>query len=154
MLLILRCQKQIFSSYRQDQFADPDSFLAQLGMIFEQYPEEVIEYVSSPLTGVQRKSEWPPSMKTVVDACDDHAALVERRKRPQREAAPRLPETLLRDRPQGCLAGVFVPEGHHRYASLVEWAKTAERPYWNYGKSSDGRNGIWVNIAVWQDRRS
>lgn len=128
--------------------------MAQLGMIFEQYPDEVVEYVSSPLTGVQRKSEWPPTIKVVGDACDDYAALVQRRKRPHRDAIPRLPATLLKDRPQGCLAGIHVPEEHHRYAGLVEWAKTAEPPYWNYGKSSDGRNGIWVNIEVWGDRRS
>lgn len=153
MALILRCQKQIFSSYRLDQYADPESFLAQLGMIFEQYHDEVVEYVASPLTGIQRKSEFPPSMKRIVDACDDQAALVERRKRPIREPLPRAPERLLKDRPQGYLAGIFVPDTHTRYPKLVEWAATAEIPYWRYGNASDGRLGIWVNIAVWENSR-
>lgn len=133
-----------------DQYADPDGFMVQLGAILEQYPDEVVMYVSSPLTGVQRRSKWPPAISEIVEACDDHADLIERRKKPKREPLARLPEYLIKDRPAGALANVFVPDTHHRYGGLVEWAKDAEPQYWQYGLSSDGRKGIWVNISVWE----
>src|SRR5215468_2602668 len=89
--LILRCQKAIFSAYRLDQFADPDGFMAQLGVILEQYADEVVLHVSSPLTGIQRESDFPPSIAKIVAACDAYADRVERRKKPQRKAMPRIP---------------------------------------------------------------
>ena len=150
MMLVLRAQKQIFSAYRLDQYADPDAFMVQLGLILEQYADEVVEHVSSPLTGIQRRSEFPPTMKRIVDACDEYAERVARRNRPQREAIPREPAKLLRDRPQGSLANCFVPDTSERYAVLVEWAKTAELYLWRYGQSSDSRNGIWVNLGIWE----
>lgn len=139
----------IFSAYRIDQFADPEGFKVQLGAIMEQYPDEVIVYVSDPRTGIQRRSKWPPTISEIVEACDDHAELIERRKKPRREPLPQLPPQLLRDRPPGALANIFVPDTHHRYGKLVEWSKTADPPYWQFGAASDGRAGIWVNIDVW-----
>lgn len=152
MALLLQAQKRIFTSYRLDQYADPDSFMTQLGMILEQYSDEVVEYVSHPHTGVQRKSEFPPSFKRIVDLCDEHAELIARRSLPRREPVPRLPPQLLKDRPQGALANIFVPDTHHRYPKLVEWAKTAEPPWWRYGKASDGRSGIWINLGIWESQ--
>jgi hypothetical protein len=149
----LRCQLAIFGSYRIDQFADPESFKLSLGAVLEQYPDEVITRVCDPRTGIQRRCKFPPTISEVVEALDDEANLAERRKRAVREPVPRAPERLLKDRPQGYLAGVFVPETHPRYEKLVEWAATAEAPYWRYGNASDGRSGIWVNIAVWEGTR-
>jgi hypothetical protein len=52
---------------------------------------------------------------------------------------------------QGQLANIFVPDTHARFASLCEWAKTTELKWWKFGKSSDGRNGIWIPLNVWQE---
>lgn len=122
-----------------------------LGAIFEGFADEVIVYVSDPRTGIQRRSKWPPTISEVVEACEDHREHLERMKRPKLVPVPRLPALLLKDRPQGCLANCFVPTNNPRYAILVEWAKTAELPYWQYGKSSDGRDGIWVNLGIWEN---
>lgn len=121
--------------------------------MLEQYPDEVITHVCDPRTGIQRHCKFPPSISEVVEACDDEAIMVERRKRPMREPLPRAPERLLKDRPQGYLAGIFVPDTHARYPKLVEWAGTAEMAFWKYGNASDGRPGIWVNIGVWENSR-
>lgn len=72
--MILRCQRILFSSYRRDQYDDPESYMASLGMVFEGYSDEVICYVTSPRTGVQRKVKFPPTISEVVEACDDHTA--------------------------------------------------------------------------------
>lgn len=53
----------------------------------------------------------------------------------------------------GRLAQVFVPEGHQRYAELVQWSATADVKWWKFGKSSDGRSGIWIPYNKWDQHR-
>jgi len=151
MALILRCQLAVFSAYRIDQFADPDGFKTQLGAILEQYPDEVITYVCDPRTGIQRRSKFPPTISEMVEACDDHRAFLEKMRKQRPAFKERLPAPLLRERQQGCLAQVFVPEGHARYAKLVEWTETAAPMWWKYGDSSDGRRGLWVSHEAWSE---
>ncbi len=150
MALIIRCQLAVFSAYRTDQFADPDGFKTQLGAILEQYPDEVITYVCDPRTGIQRRSKWPPTISEMVEACDDHQAFLERLRKQRPAFKERQPEPLLRDRPQGYLATIFVPEGHERYARLVEWTKEAKPMWWKFGISSDNRKGLWVSRFAWE----
>jgi hypothetical protein len=64
--------KVLFSAYRIDQYTDPEGFKLNIGLVLEQYPAETIMFVTDPRTGVQRRHEWPPSVKSVVDACDQH----------------------------------------------------------------------------------
>lgn len=59
----------IFSAYRKDEWQDPEGFIAQLGLNLEQYPPEIVEYVTDPVTGIQTRSKWPPSLAEVVEAC-------------------------------------------------------------------------------------
>src|SRR5262245_36528057 len=70
--LILRCQKVLFSAYRADQYADPETFMASLGAVLEGFPDEVIIYVTDPRTGIQRRSKWPPTISEVITACEVH----------------------------------------------------------------------------------
>lgn len=150
MALIIRCQIAVFSAYRTDQFADPDGFKTQLGAVLEQYPDEVITYVCDPRTGIQRRSKWPPTISEMVEACDDRREFLVKQRAPRRPAMERPPTPLLRDMPAGHLGKVFVPASHQKYGGLVDWAAAAEPVYWRYGKSSDGRNGIWVPFGIWE----
>lgn len=52
--------------------------MASLGMVLEQYPDEVVIYVTDPRTGIQRKAKWPPTISEIVEACDQHAAYLAR----------------------------------------------------------------------------
>lgn len=79
--LILRCQRILFSAYRSDQYADPDGFLASLGAVLEQYPNEVIIYITDPRTGVQRGKIFPPTIAEIVAACDARIADLARQER-------------------------------------------------------------------------
>src|SRR4051812_43103860 len=72
--LILRCQGMLYSAYRIDQYADPEGFMASLGLVFSQYPDDVVEFVTDPRTGVQRGKTFPPSIAEVVSACDTRLA--------------------------------------------------------------------------------
>lgn len=145
----MRCQLALFSAYRIDQYADPDGFKNSLGAVLEGFPDEVICYVCDPRTGLQRRMKWPPTISEVVDACEEHAAHLERIRKPRAPAQKLIDENF--ERPQGCFANLFVPEGHPRYQQMVKWTGTAPHPkWWRYGESSDGRKGIWIPHVVWQ----
>lgn len=147
----MRCQMAVFASYRIDQFADPEGFKVALGAVLEQYPDEVITYVCDPRTGIQRRSKWPPTISEMVEACDDHREFLAKQRAPRPAFQERKPEPLLRQRPQGYMAQVFVPEGHPRYAALCERAKNSDPIWWKYGNSSEGVVGIWVSHNFWNN---
>jgi hypothetical protein len=142
----------VFSAYRIDQFADPDGFKNQLGVVLEQYPDEVITYVCDPRTGIQRRLKWPPTISEIVEACDEHREFLKKLQKPRPAFKERPPVRLLHERPQGYLATIFVPEGHVRYAKLVEWTKEARPVWWKFGVSSDNRKGLWVSRGAWEGK--
>ncbi len=147
----MRCLLALFTSYRLDQFADPDGFKVNIGAVLEQYPNEVIVYVCDPRTGIQRRCKWPPTVSEIVDACDDHRDFLVRAARPKPVIPPRRYDPRWEERPQGALANVFIPEGHVRYESLVEKVKTLDPVWWKFGMASDGRQGIFVPLNVWDN---
>ncbi len=61
----------LFSAYRKADYADPEGFVTQLGIILSDYPPEVVRYVTDPLTGIQRRLKWPPSIAEIIEACED-----------------------------------------------------------------------------------
>lgn len=138
----------LFSAYRRDDFADPEGFVAQLGVILCDFPEEVVTYVTSPKTGMQRRSKWPPAISEVLQACEDHQLHLERARKQRPVIAQRLPSPSPGQ--PGSLARIFVPEGHERYSRLVAWTEAADPMFWKFDKSSDGRQGIWVSHDAWE----
>lgn len=150
----MRCQKILFSAYRADQYADAEGFMNSLGAVLEQFPDEVVVYITDPRTGIQRRSKWPPTISEVIEAAEQHIEHLARLRAPRSGPERRLPAPLLRELPQGALAQVFVPEGHHRFAGLVAWSETAQPVWWKYGQASDGRRGIWVSHEAWSSKQS
>ncbi len=69
---IRKCAQLVLSSYRRDDFADPDTYAIQLAMILERYDDKVIDAVTSPATGIQRTCKWPPSIAEMVEFIDEH----------------------------------------------------------------------------------
>ena len=96
--LILRCQRIIFSCYRADQYSDPDGYMDSLGAVLEQYPNDVIAYITDPRTGVQRHHKWPPTISEIVEACDNRIAELKRNERYRNWGKN---EPLMLDAPQG-----------------------------------------------------
>jgi hypothetical protein len=123
--------------------------MASLGAVLEQFPAEVIVYVTDPRTGIQRRSKWPPTISEVIEACEEHQDYLERMRKPRRQALPALPPPDLSERPPGYLANTFIPATYERYSRFVEWSKTADPVFWRFGKSSDGRDGIWIPWNIW-----
>lgn len=129
--------------------------MVSLGAVLEQFPDEVIIYITDPRTGIQRRSEWPPSLAKVVDACEEHQDFL-KRARTSQPVGKRLPPAQIVDHNPGALGNFFVPEGHPKYESMVDWGKDHDPKWWKFGYSSDGRKGIWIPLSVFhghhQDR--
>lgn len=123
--------------------------MISLGAVLEQFPEEVVVYVTDPRTGIQRRSKWPPTISEVLEACEAHQDYLVRMRKPRLPARPALPPPDVSVRPPGYLGNTFIPATYERYSKFVEWAKTADPMFWRYGKSSDGRDGIWIPWNIW-----
>jgi hypothetical protein len=61
----------VLSSYRRDDFAEPDGYAVQLAMVLERYPDETVREATSPITGIQRTCKFPPSIAELVEFCDE-----------------------------------------------------------------------------------
>jgi len=68
---IRHCAQTVLASYRRDDFADPDNYVIQLGMVIERYPDAIIKQATSPVTGIQRTCKFPPSIAEVVEFCNE-----------------------------------------------------------------------------------
>jgi len=64
--------RQVFGSYRRDDFADPEVFTRNLADVLERYDDKVIEAVTSNSTGIQRACKFPPSIAEFVEFIDEH----------------------------------------------------------------------------------
>jgi hypothetical protein len=82
--------KLLFSSYRVDHYPEPELFMAQVGTVLEQYDASVVAMVTSPLTGIQRKCKFPPTIAELVEECNairnDMAEASRVRHEPERRA--------------------------------------------------------------------
>jgi hypothetical protein len=143
----------LIGAYRKDDFADPESYLLQLGMVLERYPQEVIETVTSPFTGLQSRKNFPPTIAEVTEACNAEAANLERRAKlaeMRRQSILEAREQRQRERDwertaPGRRATVFVPPDAPRYATMCDRVQTADPAEWRY----DGeRAGIWVSRGM------
>lgn len=139
----------LFSAYRAADYADPKGFAVQLASVLSEFSEDVVIHVTSPKTGIQRRSKWPPTISEVLEACEQHQDYLKR----VRESRPVKPSRYLPPPPsleQGSWANLFVPEGHDRYEKMVEWTKNEHPKFWMFGSSSDGRPGVWVTVDAFQ----
>ena len=136
----------LFAAYRRDDFADPEGFIAQLGMVLEGYEQHVIYAVTDPRTGIQRTSKFPPSIAEVVDACDAAAARADTRRRYDEipTPLPRLPR--YRDQSPGRRANLFVPADNMHYERCRALAETADAADWKLDPK--GRPGIWIAYGL------
>lgn len=113
-------------------------------MVLERYSDAVIEYVTSPITGIQRKRQQPPSMAHVIEMCDDYVATQDRLAR-YRQMGP----TVYRrqPRPSGPRYHLLVRFGRPGYERMVEKAATADPQDFKYENG-----GIWVPLTWWDTR--
>jgi len=61
--------EMILSGYRKADYHNLQMFMTQAAMNLMKFPREIIEYVSAPETGIQTRSQWPPSLAEIINAC-------------------------------------------------------------------------------------
>lgn len=127
----------VFGSYRKDDFADPDGFLIQLGMVLERYSDQVIADICDPRSGIQRRCKFPPSVAEIVEACDNEVIRAARIKRFSDMGQVRRFDWVPQHR-----ANVFVPGDNPLYPMMVEKARTGDTMEFRYDAG-----GIWVALG-------
>lgn len=120
--------------------------MAQLGVVLEDYPDEVIIAVTSPRTGLQRRIKFPPTIAEVVEACQAEMVAMEARMRYAAMPKPvfhRPYVPLPKDDRPGRRANLFVPLDAPQYQAAYEWVMgQADEADWRWDKE---RGGLWVN---------
>lgn len=124
-------QRILFSAFRADQYSDADGYLTSLGLVLEQYPNEVIIYITDPRTGIQRHAKWPPTISEIVEACDTRVSDLHRQQRFRDwgKGEPRMIEAPREDRPS--LEEMKAKYGENWGLTLEEPRKVTPAPSWN-----------------------
>jgi hypothetical protein len=144
----------LFGCYRRGDANDPETYVAAISAVLSLYDVDLIREVTDPRTGIQTTEKHMTFMPQAGELKVYCEAIAARRHRLnhlgslQKPIQERLPPP--EPRP-GDKATVHVPSTHERYAKLVEWSRTASEREWRLGKSSDGRDGIWVSWSIWED---
>lgn len=149
--------KQVLGFYDTIPAMDQRAFTAGFVEMLSLYPQPVLERAASPSRGLAAHLSYPNLAKFKEKLDEWHGEHLDDLKRrglvgAKREYDPKLrlpPPEIVEPNTPGRLAQVFVPEGHERYASFVEWSATAETKWWKFGQSSDGRAGMWVPYGEW-----
>lgn len=149
---------QILGFYDSIPATDKKAFTAGFVEMLSIYPQAVLDRARSPSRGLAAYVAYPNLAKfreLLEQWHADHIDDLRRRGmlRQQRADSLRLcpPPDTGRAPVQGELANVHIYDSHPRYATLVIWTKTADPRLWKFGQSSDGRDGIWIPLDVWQD---
>lgn len=62
----------MFGCYRRAEASDPEIYAAATAAVLSEYPQEVIDYITDPRTGIPSTSQWLPSVFEVRKACKAH----------------------------------------------------------------------------------
>lgn len=146
--------KQILGFYDTIPAADQRAFTAGFVELLSTFPFPVIERAISPSRGLPAYVPYPnlAKFRELLDEwCEIYWEEQSRKRIAPPADAKRSRPGRLENPPPGHFGKMFVPANHARYAGLCEWAKTAEAKWWRFGKSSDGRDGIWVPINVFEE---
>jgi hypothetical protein len=143
----------LFGSYRRGDANDPDAYVAAIAAVLSMYDSDLIREVTDPRTGIAMSEKYMSFMPNAGELkvyCEAIAARKERLQRLGSLPAP-VPIHALLSPPApapGDHATIFVPAANPRYASLLEWSKTADPRKFKFEK----RPGIWVSHDMWDQR--
>lgn len=150
----------LFGCYRRGDANDPETYVRAISAVLSTYDADLIREVTDPRTGImttEKHMTFMPNAGELKVYCDGQAARKERLKRLGERQIPdptqaRIEASVRSVNPLHPIAGIFVPPTHQRYARLCEMAKDGNPKFYRYGKSSDGRDGIWVAWHIYDDR--
>lgn len=145
----------MFACYRRGEANDPEGYVAAIAAVLSLYDADLIREVTDPRTGIMTREKYMSFMPNAGELkvyCDGVAAQrvyighLAAFPPPRLGSPPPLPAG------PGDLATIFVASSHRRYESLVTWTKAADPRFWKFGKSSDGKSGLWIDLDTWETR--
>lgn len=68
----------MYRFYRRSDAFDPEIFSVGAAAVLEEYPRDIVDFVTDVRTGMPSRMKYPPEVKDIRDACNE---LVEGRKR-------------------------------------------------------------------------
>lgn len=132
----------------------------QMEEVFDSYEVDIVEFVCSPLTGIQRLNPHPPNIAEVINALEgrrEHLrklalAIKNGQRGVARDLERRLdPEPYVKpEYGEGHFATVTVPSTAPQYESLCERAKDADRVFYKH-VTKNGQTFIMVPL-LWMDQ--
>lgn len=153
----------LLGCYRTGDANDPETYVAAIAATLARFPQDTITAVTHPVSGLPSRLSWLPTVKEVRNACEAETRLAEQIQARDRRIAAQLEERAREDarqRPRltpthssepGRNANLFVPADHARYTALLTWSETYDTSLWKLGKSSDGRDGMWIGRMILED---
>lgn len=152
--VITRQIKILLSSYRRDDYADPDGFVVQVAALFGRQSRNVIVEVTNPLNtrSIQRKHPtFPPNIGEVAEAIEAEA-------NEQANIARLLamPKPIFRrdyvpppDHP-GSRCNVLVRKDSPQYAKTLAVVESGALDVRDWKHDNQGR-GIWLGLNIWDN---
>jgi hypothetical protein len=153
-VVIARQIKILLSSYRRDDYADPEGFVTQVGALMERYPERVIVAATDPLNhrSIQRRHQFPPNFKEVADSLELEAAEQLKIAKALNVPAPvrKFDYVAPRNDP-GCWVNCFVGQSSPSYAAALAFTESpnADKRAWRFGELRDVA-GVWLSLNSYE----
>jgi hypothetical protein len=153
-VVITRQIKILLSSYRRDDYADPEGFVVQLAALFERYPRNVIVEVTNPLNlnSIQRKHPtYPPNIGEVADALAAEDAEQARIAKALNSPKPVFHRRYVPP-PNfpGCRANMLVLKASPQYGAASDIVESGQLDKRDWKIDEHGR-GIWLGLNVWNN---
>ena len=69
---------RLLGCYRTGDANDPQTYIAAVVTVLQQYPIQIIRAVTEPATGIASKLKWLPSIAEIKEACEipDHVVAI------------------------------------------------------------------------------
>lgn len=62
--------KRLIGAYRKGEAEDPETYTRSIAIVLSAYPQDVVRRVTDPLTGIQSRTQWLPTVNEVREACE------------------------------------------------------------------------------------
>ena len=153
-VIISRQIKILLSSYRRDDYADPDGFVMQLAALFERQPRNVIVEITNPLNtrSIQRKHPiYPPNIGEVAEAIEAEANEQANIKR-----LLAVPKPIFRrdyvppPHHPGSRTNVLIRKDAPQYPKVLEIVESGAMDARDWKHDNEGR-GTWLALKILDD---
>src|SRR5262245_44361217 len=63
----------------KDEVENPEIYSMTVATVLAEYPRDIVDAVTDPRTGIQRRIKWLPMLNEITDACEELYAPIKRK---------------------------------------------------------------------------